>query len=229
MRTWLAALVHLFTASGAICALFAIEALIAKRWEAVFAWLGVALVIDGIDGTFARMADVSTQLPRFSGERLDLVVDYLTYVVVPALALWQAGFLPGLTQWLIPGLILLSSLFHFADTESKAEDYAFIGFPAIWNIVAFYIFAFQPHALVTALVLLACVALTFVPWKWVHPMRTRLLRPLTLGVCGLWGGAATWTLLGGFPATGPAAAILLLSAFYGVAITVVEGRARPAG
>lgn len=220
------ALVHLFTASGAVCALFAIRALLDGQWEAVFAWLGLALIIDGIDGTFARMADVTNNLPRFSGERLDLVVDYLTYVVVPALALWQGEYLTGTSGWLLPSLILLSSLFHFADTDSKAEDYAFVGFPAIWNVVAFYVFALQTAQWVTQLIILVCVGLTFVPLKWVHPMRTRLMRPVTLAVCVVWGGAAAWTLWAGFPATPLVAAILLLSAAYAMVLTLVEGRYR---
>lgn len=223
---WPSALVHTFTASGAVCALFAIRAAIDGRWEVVFAWLGLALVIDGIDGTFARMADVTTNLPRFSGERLDLVVDYLTYVVVPAVVLWHGGHLTGLAGWLLPSLILLSSLFHFSDTESKADDYAFVGFPAIWNIVAFYIFAMAPPEWMTALIILACVALTFVPMKWVHPLRTEFMRPVTLGVCVLWAAAAAWTLWVGFPATGIAWAILLLCVLYAVAVTAVEGLAR---
>lgn len=223
---WPSALVHTFTASGAVCALLALRAGVEARWEALFAWLGIALIIDGIDGTFARMANVTVNLPRFSGERLDLVVDYLTYVVVPAVALWLAGLLPGSAGWLLPSLILLSSLFHFSDTESKAEDYAFVGFPAIWNIVAFYIFAFAPPVWATTLIVLLCVVLTFLPWKWVHPLRTRRLRPVTLAVCGIWGLAAAWALWVGFPATGPAWAILLLCALYALVLTAIESLAR---
>ncbi|MDX2201243.1 MAG: CDP-alcohol phosphatidyltransferase family protein [Hyphomicrobiaceae bacterium] len=223
---WPAALVHVFTASGAVCAFFAIRSIIEGRWELMFAWLGLALVIDGIDGTFARLADVQTRLPRFSGERLDLVVDYLTYVLVPALALWQAGFFGGVWTWLGPSLILLSSLFHFSDVESKADDYAFVGFPAIWNVVAFYLFALQASQAVATLTVLALVALTFVPLKWVHPLRTPFARTLTLAVCAVWGLAAAWTLWRGFPATPVAAGLLLASALYGGVLTWLEGRAR---
>src|SRR5690349_2805856 len=110
---WPAALVHLFTAMGVVCALAATRAVSVGAWEAAFAWLGVALFIDGIDGTFARMVKVTERLPRFSGERLDLVVDYVTYVFVPALALLQAGYLTGWFGLPLASLILLSSLFHF--------------------------------------------------------------------------------------------------------------------
>ena len=224
-RIWPSALVHILTASGAVCALFAIRAVLESRWDLVFAWLGLALVIDGIDGTFARMADVNRNLPRFSGERLDLVVDYLTYVLVPALALWKAGYLPGMWGWVGPVLILMSSLFHFADVESKADDYAFVGFPAIWNVVAFYIFALGLGPATSVVLVLVCTGLTFVPWKWAHPMRTPFLRPLTLFVCGCWGIAAIETLWRGFPATGFSSIVLLTSAFYAGVLTLLEGRA----
>lgn len=223
---WPSALVHVFTASGAVCALFAIRAILEGRWEVMFAWLGLALVIDGIDGTFARMADVTRNLPRFSGERLDLVVDYLTYVLVPALALWKAGYLPGFWQWLGPVLILMSSLFHFSDVESKADDYAFVGFPAIWNVVAFYIFALGMGPFWAITLVLICTALTFLPWKWAHPMRTPFLRGLTLSVCVIWAFAAIETLWRGLPATGLSLIILLASAFYAGVLTLLEGRAR---
>ena len=221
-----AALVHIFTASGAVCGLMATMAVFAGAWEAVFGWLGLALVIDGIDGTFARMAKVEQRLPRFSGDRLDLVIDYVTYVFVPTLALLQAGFLPGYIGLMSAGLILVSSLFHFSDTQSKADDYSFVGFPAIWNAVAFYIFAFGLARWPTVAVVLACVALTFVPLKWAHPLRTPALRLLTALAIALWAVAAASTLLTGFPAGSWERAVLLLTGLYGVALALLSGRAR---
>src|SRR5262245_35152774 len=124
-----AALVHAFTALGAVCGLLATYAVASGASEAAFAWLGLALFIDGVDGTLARKAQVRERLPRFSGERLDLVIDYVTYVFVPALMLLQGGFLTGASGLVLASLILLSSLFHFSDEESKAADHSFIGFP----------------------------------------------------------------------------------------------------
>jgi len=223
---WQAALVHLFTGLGAVCGLLAARAVMLGAWEQVFAWLGLALVIDGIDGTFARMAKVAERLPRFSGDRLDLVIDYVTYVLVPALALVQAGFLPGGLGLLLASLILLSSLFHFSDTESKAEDHSFVGFPAIWNIVAFYVFAFQMAPWAVALLVLVCVVLTFVPQPWAHPMRTPMLLPVTLAVSVVWGVTALLVLWSGFPA-GPVAKVLLfLCAAYGLALAFLRRSAR---
>jgi phosphatidylcholine synthase len=198
-------------------------------WETVFAWLGLAIVIDGVDGALARRVRVRERLPRFSGDRLDLVVDYVTYVFVPTLALLQAGFLAGWWGVTLAGLILLSSLFHFCDTASKAGDNSFVGFPAVWNLVAFYIFAFDLSQAATAALVLACVALTFVPLKWVHPLRTVRLRPVTIGAAVLWGLAAAVVLWSGFPAGPWAGAVLLLAAGYGVGLTAYAGGVREAG
>jgi phosphatidylcholine synthase len=221
---WQAALVHAFTASGAVCGLFATLAVFAEAWEQVFAWLGLALIIDGIDGTFARMAKVTERLPRFSGERLDLVVDYVTYVFVPALALVEAGYLGGPVGLGAACLILLSSLFHFSDTESKTQDHCFVGFPAIWNIVAFYVFAFEMAAWLAAALVLVCVLLTFVPLPWAHPLRTPGLWGVTLAVTGLWCVAALATVWAGFPAKPFAKVIFLGVAAYAVALALLRRR-----
>jgi phosphatidylcholine synthase len=223
---WAAALVHVFTALGAVCALLATLAVASGAWEAAFAWLGLAMAIDGIDGTLARKAQVEHWLPRFSGDRLDLVIDYMTYVLVPTLALLQAGFLAGSWGLVLAALILMSALFHFSDTESKAPDYSFVGFPAIWNVVAFYVFAFGLPQAATAGLVLACVALTFVPLKWVHPLRTARLRPVTIVAAGLWAVAAIAVLASGFPAGRLTGAILLLVAAYGVGLTAYAAARR---
>jgi phosphatidylcholine synthase len=222
---WPAALVHLLTALGIVCALLATRATLAGAWEQVFVWLGLALVIDGIDGTFARMADVSAKLPRFSGDRLDLVIDYVTYVFVPALALLQAGYLGGgVLGVMLASLILLSSLFHFSDTASKSDDHSFVGFPAIWNIVAFYVFALRLPVWLAVLLVMVCAALTFVPLRWAHPLRTPLLWPITFTLTGLWVVAAFVTIWSGFPAGPIAEAVLLLAALYGVSLALLRSR-----
>ena len=226
---WPAALVHGFTALGAVCGLLAVRAISTGAWEEVFAWLGLALIIDGIDGTFARLANVTRRLPRFSGERIDLVVDYVTYVFVPVLALLAAGYLPGAWGLGLSALILLSSLYHFADMRSKGGDNCFVGFPAIWNIVAFYIFALRPPAVFSGLIVLVCVGLTFVPLHYVHPLRTRRLLPLTRSVMALWSISAALILLRGFPA-GPAELfILCLAAAYGSGLGFLLNRTQKAG
>ncbi len=219
-----AAAVHLFTGLGIVCALMCARATISANFETAFFWLGIAFFIDGVDGMFARKARVKEVLPSFSGETLDLVIDYVTYVFLPALMLLQAGFLTGWFGILLASLICLSSLYHFSDEGSKADDNCFVGFPAIWNIVAFYIFAFATPFAVTSAIIIACVALTFIPLKWVHPMRVVALRPLNLLACVAWGVAAAVSVYDKFPASDGLKLTLGLVALYGVGLTVWFGQ-----
>jgi phosphatidylcholine synthase len=219
--------VHVLTALGIVCALLATLAALQGAWERTFVWLGIAVVVDGIDGTFARLVDVARRLPRFSGERLDQVIDYVTYVFVPALVLFQAGFLRGWSGLVLGSLLLLSSLFHFCDLDNKADDHSFVGFPAVWNIVAFYLFAFAVPAWLAAAVILLCAALTFVPMRWVHPLRVVELRTTTVALTLLWAAAAVWTLWLGFPA-GPVAQLVFAGVgLYVVALALTRPWSRP--
>jgi phosphatidylcholine synthase len=213
--------VHFFTALGAVCALLATMAVVGQHWEAMFAWLGLALFIDAADGLLARAMKVEERLPRFSGERLDLIVDYLTYVFVPILAMLQAGYLTGAAGLVLAAVMLLASLFHFADTESKAADNSFVGFPAIWNVFAFYVFAFDVRLQLVAIFGIICIVLTFVPLKWVHPVRVKRGRVLTLLVAAAWGAAAVATLSAGFPASGAVQMVLGAGLVYGIALSLL--------
>lgn len=223
----LAALVHVFTAFGIVCALFATHAVIEGDIRRVFVWLAIALVIDAVDGTMARRVNVTAQLPRFSGERLDLVIDYVTYVFVPVLALLHARHLEGTAGTLLASGILLSSLFHFSDLNSKTKDNCFVGFPAIWNIFAFYIFALAPPGWVTMIATATGIAATFVPMPWIHPLRVTALRPLTLAITGLASVAGTVTLVQDFPASPLSKVILIAAAAYYAGLAIVWWRRAP--
>jgi phosphatidylcholine synthase len=172
--------VHIFTACGAACALLALIAAVPADWPIMFAWLGVALVIDGIDGTFARRLHTAELLPRWSGDVLDLVVDILTYVFVPAYAIAASGLMPpGVATWLGVLIVVTGSL-YFADRQMKTSDYYFRGFPALWNIAAFYLFLLKLPPWLGAFVVVALAALTFAPFHVVHPIRIKRLRGLTV-------------------------------------------------
>ena len=209
-----AASVHLLTATGAVLALFALRAVETHDWQMMFVWLGIALVVDAIDGPLARLVGVKIVLPRFSGERLDLIVDYLTYVVVPAFALTDATLLPEGTRLPAAIGILLSSLFHVADLNSKTEEGYFVGFPAIWNIVLLYLFVLEPAPLVSLLIVAFFVAFTFVPLLAVHPFRVERLRPLSCLVTLVWTGTAAIAVANPFPSPLWIQILLLLSAAY---------------
>lgn len=215
-----AASVHFFTALGAVCGLFATLAAFDGAWERMFVWLGIALVIDAVDGTFARLVRVDEHLPRFSGERLDLVIDYITYVFVPAVAMVRGGFLDGTAGLIVASLILISSLYHFSDLASKGEDYTFVGFPAIWNVVALYLFAIAPPAWFNYAALLVCIFFTFIPIRWVHPVRVEKLRTLTLVVTAAWSIAAVAAVAYGLPSPLWTQIILIAAALYFLAMTV---------
>jgi phosphatidylcholine synthase len=209
-----AAAVHLLTASGAVLALLALRAVHQGDWQMMFVWLGAALIVDAVDGPLARRLEVKTVLPRFSGERLDLIVDYLTYVAVPAYALTEAHLLPEQTRLPAAAAILLSSLFHVADLESKTEEGYFVGFPAIWNIVLLYLLALGLPPYVALLVVASFVLATFVPLLAVHPFRVVRLRPLTCLVTLLWAGAATAAVASPFPSPLWVQVLLVATALY---------------
>jgi phosphatidylcholine synthase len=210
-RRLLGALVHAFTASGIVCALLAVQDVLGGRYERAFGWLLLALVIDAVDGAMARAIRITEVLPRFSGERLDLVIDYVTYVFVPVLALKLGGHLAGWTGEVLAAAVLLSSLFHFSDTASKADDNCFVGFPAVWNLVAFCLFAWALKGWAAEALVAVLVVATFVPMRWLHPFRVRRLLGLNLAMTALGIGAAMRALVVGFPAD-PATALALAAA-----------------
>jgi phosphatidylcholine synthase len=178
--------VHVFTASGAGCALLALMAASHANWPQMFVWLGIALVIDGVDGSFARRFHVAEVLPRWSGDVLDLVVDILTYVFVPAYALAASGLLPGAAAIPLGIVIVITGSLYFADRLMKTSDYYFRGFPALWNLAAFYLFLLKPAPWFGAVAVAALAALTFVPFHVAHPIRLPHLRILTVAAIILW-------------------------------------------
>jgi phosphatidylcholine synthase len=209
-----AASVHLLTASGAVLALLALRAVHQGDWRMMFVWLGAALIVDAADGPLARKLEVKTVLPRFSGERLDLIIDCLTYVAVPAYALTEAPLLPDQARLPAAAAILLSSLFHVADLESKTDEGYFVGFPAIWNIVLLYLFALGLLPYLALAVVALFVLATFVPLLAAHPFRVVRLRPLTCLITLLWAGTAAAAVANPFPSPLWVQALLIVTALY---------------
>jgi len=189
--------VHLFTAAGAACAVMALLAVMRADFVTMFGWLGAALAIDGIDGTLARRLRVAKVLPRWSGETLDLVVDFSTYVLVPAFALAVSDVLPPLLSVVLAIAIVMSSAVYCADTQMKTADNCFRGFPVLWNIAAFHLFVLKAPPAVAAAVVLVLIGLTFAPFRTIHPLRVMRWRAFSIAALVLWAALAIHALLHG--------------------------------
>lgn len=181
----------------------------------MFLWLGIALIIDGVDGTFARRLRVGEVLPRWSGDVLDLVVDVLTYVFVPAYAIAAGGLLPAPLAIPLGLLIVVTGALYFADRQMKTSNYYFRGFPALWNITAFYLFLLKLAPWLGALLVAALAALTFVPFHVVHPVRIAHLRGLTLTALVAWALLAIYALARGLaPGFWTVSALCILAIYF---------------
>ncbi len=186
--------IHLLTASGAALALLAVMAIADGDWNAAFVWLGVALLVDGIDGPLARRHRVRERLPKWDGAALDFVIDYTTYVFAPAIIVAQALDLPPVVGASAGIVIAVTGALYFADTRMKQPDNSFRGFPAVWNMVVFGLYAFLPPWPVTVAVVLALAVMTFLPINFVHPVRVVKWRTFTLAVLAAWFATCAWLI-----------------------------------
>jgi phosphatidylcholine synthase len=206
--------VHVFTALGAGVALMALLEAVREHWAAMFWWLAVALVIDGVDGPIARRLDVVRLQPNWSGEVLDLVVDFVTYVFVPAYAITASGLLLPLAAPLLGAGIAVSGALYFSDRRMKAEDNHFRGFPGLWNIAAFYLFLLHLPPALSSFGIAVLIGLTFAPFHVIHPVRVVRLRWLTLLLIGVGGVLAVVALANDFHVSAAMTAGLCLIAAY---------------
>jgi phosphatidylcholine synthase len=233
MRTKpLAFAVHLLTGSGAALALMALVAATRADWRLMFGWLVLALVVDGIDGPLARVVDTKQNAGNWDGVILDLVVDYLTYVFIPAYALIYAGLLPTPLGLIAALFIALTGVVYFADVRMKAADNCFVGFPAVWQMPLLVFLTFDPPVWVTVASIVALGLAQFTWLKFIHPVRTERWRPVNLTVCLLWVGFAAWSAWGHFEPPQIARLGLLVTSLWllavGVAMQIVPARS-PAG
>ncbi|MES2145963.1 MAG: CDP-alcohol phosphatidyltransferase family protein [Pseudomonadota bacterium] len=184
--------VHLFTATGAVLSMLAMLAAVEGKWSLMFLWLVVALIVDGLDGPLARRYDVQKNWPTYDGVLMDLIVDYLTYVFIPAFALFKSGMLTGWPGWLAIIVIVYGSVVYFADTRMKTKDKSFAGFPACWNMVVLVLFAVGPSETTILFIVIALTVAMFTNLKFVHPMRTERWRAVTIPMTVGWIVFAGW-------------------------------------
>ena len=178
--------VHGFTASGAVLGFLAIISILNNDLVSAFLWLGLALLIDGIDGSLARKVNVTDNTPNIDGSILDNVIDYLNYVIIPALMVYWFQLVPIGWEIVLPAGMFAVSLYTFANLNMKTSDYYFSGFPAVWNIVVLYFYILGTNLWVNFIVIIALFILTFVPIKFVHPLRVKKLRNITIFATVLW-------------------------------------------
>ena len=214
--------VHLFTATGAVFAMLALLEAVQGDWAMMFLWLVVAFIVDGIDGPLARRYHVKENAKTIDGVLLDLIIDYLTYVFIPAFALFQSGLLPGWTGWIAIIVITFSSVLYFADTRMKATDNSFQGFPACWNMAAVVIFATQPGFWVILGIVAFLAVAMFTPLKFIHPVRTARWRAVSLPIAFAWTGLAGWAAWMNFNQPEAVTWGLMLTSLYLVSVGIVQ-------
>jgi phosphatidylcholine synthase len=197
--------VHLLTASGSFLAFLSVVAASEQRWAAMFWWLGLALFVDGIDGPIARRLQVKLVLPNWSGDTLDNIIDYVTYVLIPAFALYQRGFMGTGLSFLSAAIIVVTSAIYYADTGMKTKENFFKGFPVVWNMLVFTLFIAEPGEWVAFGIVVATAVFTFLPINFLHPVRVKRLRTLNLACFLLWCafGAIALFLAWGAPPASP--------------------------
>ncbi|MXN64614.1 phosphatidylcholine synthase [Stappia sp. GBMRC 2046] len=215
-------LIHVLTALGAPVALLALLAGARGDWGELFIWLGVALLIDGIDGPLARRFQIATRMPRWSGAALDFVIDYATYVFLPAFVLAGSDMLSTPWNWICGGLVVFTGALYFADNGMKMPDGSFKGFPVGWNMVIFGLMALSPSETFTIIFVIAFCALTFAPIRFVHPVRVARWRVLTLSVTFVWFVAAGAAIAQAMMPDPLAAWALGLSSIYLLTVCAVQ-------
>jgi phosphatidylcholine synthase len=192
LRAWS---IHILTAIGMVPGLMALAAIFENDAPLALIWLGIALAVDSLDGPLARRYRVTEVLPRIDGAILDHVVDYTTYTLIPAIFLYRFGLVPAGFELPAAGFIMVVSLYCFANKDMKTGDNFFSGFPATWNVAVLYFYILNSDPILNLIVVLVCGVLIFVPMKFVHPFRVRLLRPVTIPLTLVWAALAVHLVL----------------------------------
>ena len=173
--------VHFFTALGIVPALLAIIAVGEGQWRAAYLWLFVALVIDGVDGTLARLTSVEIVLPRMSGKMIDTVIDFTTYAIIPAYFFFQADLGPPGWNMVLAALMLVVAVLYYGKEGMIAASMHFVGFPVLWNVVVFFLFfVFNLPPWANAALIVLFSVLHFVPLRYAYPSRALRWQAVTL-------------------------------------------------
>ena len=183
VRAWL---LHLYTALGAVVAFFTLLCLYEAKFQEALWLMLLAVGIDATDGTIARAIRVKEVIPWFDGARLEDIIDYANYVIVPCLFMVRADVLPEQDAGWLAALPLIASAYGFCQKDAKTADFFFLGFPSYWNVVVFYFFFLKTPGWINAFCVIILAVGVFIPVKFVYPSRTPHYRLLTNGLGSLW-------------------------------------------
>lgn len=189
MRLVAAWLVHLYTASSAVLGIFGVMACFRGQFRWAMYLMMLTMVIDSTDGALARAADVRGRIPWFDGRRLDDICDYFTYVLLPACFMIASEMLPHPAWAALP---VFASAYGFSHDKAKTDDYFFLGWPSYWNVAVMYLYLMGASQTAVLAWVIGLSAAVFVPLKYIYPSRTRVLRPLSVGVLAVWVVIFSW-------------------------------------
>ena len=201
--------VHIFTASGVIVGLLALVAIVDRDWRTALLLNFVAVLIDTVDGTLARIVRVKEVLPNVDGRMLDYVIDFINDVLVPTLLLYEAGLLPSSVRLVCCAGILLVSCYHYTNLKAITDDFRFRGFPAMWNFVVFYVFVLGLSPVWNVVIIGVMCCLHFTPIDFIYPTRTIRFKKLTFSLVLLL-AVVNLSILIQHPARNPALLIVSL-------------------
>ena len=183
---FLGILVHLLTGFGIIAGYFALIAVMDNNQEEAFLWLGLAFLIDGVDGTLARKFNVKKNLPNIDGKMLDSIIDFFNYVIIPSIMIYWFRYVPDQFLLLIPAILIFISIYSYVNLNILTNDNYYNGFPAIWNVIVLYFYIFGTSQNVNLILLTLLIFLKFSPLKCIHPLRVKRFKNLSIIFAIIW-------------------------------------------
>ena len=179
-------LVHLLTGFGIIAGYFALIAVMNNNQKEAFLWLGLAFLIDSIDGTLARKFDVKKNLPNIDGKMLDSIIDFFNYVIIPSIMIYWFRYVPDQFAVLIPAILIFISIYSYVNLNILTNDNYYNGFPAIWNVIVLYFYIFGTSQNFNLILLTLLIFLKFSPLKCIHPLRVKKFKNLSIFFAIIW-------------------------------------------
>tara|TARA_Y100001936_G_scaffold90358_1_gene88924 strand:- start:52 stop:789 length:738 start_codon:yes stop_codon:yes gene_type:complete len=178
--------IHLLTGMGIIAGFFAVIAILNDNQKEAFLWLGLAFLIDSVDGTLARKFNVKKNLPNIDGKMLDSIIDFFNYVIIPSIMIYWFRYVPDQFIIFIPAILILISIFSYVNLNILTDDNYYNGFPAIWNVVILYFYIFGTSQNINLIFLILLILLKFSPLKCIHPLRVKKLKNFSIFFSILW-------------------------------------------